>query len=398
MRYDFDTVPFQDAAAARDVASIKWGTIEREFGTAEAIPLWVADMDFRPPPPVLEALRRRIEAGALGYSYVPEGFYGAVTRWASGRHGWSIEPGWIAWSPGVVFSLSVAVTAFTEPGDSVIVQPPVYPYFFSSVQRNGREIVYNPLLRQGNRYHMDLDDLRAKIDEKTKMFILCSPHNPVGRVWRPDELTDLGELCVEHGITILSDDIHCDLVFPPHRYVPIAALSEALAQVTITLTAPTKTFNIAGIHTSTAVIPNAELRSMFERRMRQTGVHLPGALGVVATEAAYGRSADWLDQALGYIEANMTLLEGFLADRLPEIGMTRPQGTYLVWLDFTRLGMGEKDASDFLTRKSGVALTPGSFFGPGGTGYHRMNVACPRSTLQQALDQLSSAYRELAHG
>ncbi len=383
-KYDFDAI-----VDVRNTASIKWDRLEAEFGS-RVIPMWVADMDFAAPPELLQALKARIEKGILGYTYPSEAYYEAVVNWLRDRHAWEVPPEWLVPSPGVVFSIGLLIQAFTLPGDNVVVQPPVYPWFYSAVRNNQREVVYNSL-EVDSSYVMNLEDLRHKIDARTKMLILCSPHNPVGRVWSAQELSRLGEICLEHELLLVSDEIHADLVFQPHRHRPLASIAPELAASTVTLIAPTKTFNVAGVHSSTAVISDPKLRAVVLSRMRRLGVHFPSLLGMVATQAAYTQCSEWLDQLLSYLNSNTELAVDFLTTHVPRIGAYKPEGTYLMWLDFRELGLNEADLKRLLVEQAKVGFTPGTFFGPGGEGFQRMNVACPQGVLRQALRQLADA-------
>jgi len=385
----------------RGTLSVKWDAAGRIFGTPGVLPLWVADMDFASPPAVIEALRARLDHGVMGYSFAPESFVGAFVRWLETRHGWTVSPEWVVFSPKVMFSVSSAVSAFTEPGDRIVVQPPVYPPLISSVERNGREVLYNTLRREEGRYRMDLDRLAAGLDRAAdegrpaRLLILCSPHNPVGRVWTPEELRGLGRICLDRGVLILSDEIHFDLVFPESRHTPIASLDPELAAGSVVLASPSKTFNIPGIWSSFAVIPDEEHREAFRRRLEEQGMSRPSLMGILATEAAYRGGAAWLDETLGYLRGNRDFLADFLSGELPEITTRAPEGTYLVWLDFGSLGMDDAGLKDFLVRKAGLGLNPGELFGPGGSGFARLNLGCSRSLLRRALEQLRDAVRDV---
>ncbi len=391
------TIPynFDEIIDRRSSDSIKWAT-GLVFGSDEATPMWVADMDFRVPEPVVEALVQRARHGIFGYVTRPPSFYQAITSWWRRRHGWAIEKPWIVTTTRVVPGLGLAILAFTNPGDKVIIQPPVYPPFLEIVANNGRQLVFNPLKTDGHRYSMDFDDLeRLARDSRARMLILCSPHNPVGRVWTRDELLHLGEICLSHHVLIVSDEIHCDLVFPGYKHLPIASLSPELASSTITFSAPTKTFNIAGLDAAYAIIPDPGLRDIF---CNQVGaLHLSGSntFGTIGLEAAYNQGEDWLGQLLQYLECNLDTLEQFFTERVPRIKAYRPEGTYLVWLDCTGLGLEPTELKKFMVHQAKLGLNDGVPFGPGGPGFMRMNVACPRATLIRAFEQLETAVNSL---
>ncbi len=386
---------FDEIIDRRSSDSIKWAT-GLVFGSDEATPMWVADMDFRVPEPVVEALVQRANHGIFGYVTRPASFYQAISGWWSRRHGWAIEKPWIVTTTRVVPGLGLAILAFTNPGDKVIVQPPVYPPFLEIVTNNGRQLAFNPLKTDGHRYRMDFDDLeRLAGDSRARMLILCSPHNPVGRVWTREELLQLGEICLRHHVLIVSDEIHCDLVFPGHSHLPIASLSPELARSTITLTAPTKTFNIAGLDAAYAIIPDPTLRDRFCNQVN--ALHLSGSntFGAIGLETAYNQGEEWLDQLLQYLECNLDTLEQFFTERIPRIKAYRPEGTYLVWLDCASLGLQPAELKKFMVQQAKLGLNDGVPFGPGGPGFMRMNVACPRATLEQALAQLETAVNGL---
>jgi cystathionine beta-lyase len=390
VRYDFDSLPDR-----RNTFSYKWDAMEKEFGSANLVPLWVADMDFPSPPQLLAAIEKRLKQGVLGYTFASQSCAQSIAGWLQRRHGWKIERDWILLSPNVVFSVNTAITAFTEPGDRVIVQPPVYPPLFRSVLRNGREIVYNPLKLSGDRYEMDLQDLAEKLKSPTRMLVLCSPHNPVGRVWQREELVALADLCLSNDVMIVSDEIHFDLVFGEYRHIPTASLGSEIAASTITLSSPSKTFNIPGIHSSYAIISELEARRKFDERMRDIGLSCPSLFGVVATEAAYNHCSGWVDELLDYLWKNLEFVIGFFREHLPSINPYKPEGTYLVWLDFSKLGLDDEELKEFLVSRAGLGLSPGTTFGPGGEGFQRMNIGCPRSLLERALLQLKKAYEDL---
>ncbi|HUV06734.1 MAG TPA: PatB family C-S lyase [Spirochaetia bacterium] len=390
MPYDFDRI-----IDRTNTYSQKWDRAGEVFGSGDIIPLWVADMDFASPPPLLDALSRRIDHGVMGYTFAPSSYYQSLMDWLARRHSWGVEREWITLCPSVVFAVHLAVRLFSRPGDQIVVQPPVYPPLFKAIQRNGREVLYNPLKLGGDRYGMDLSSLAGQVGPRTRMLILCSPHNPVGRVWERGELLELGQFCLDRNITILSDEIHSDLLYRGHRHVPIASLSVPLAGQTITLNAPTKTFNMAGLGGAYAVIRNEKMREVLSAEMERLGIHPANLFSLISAEAAYSLCGDWLDELLMYLQDNLDFLTGFIEQRIPSVRMFRPEGTSLVWLDFRELGMQDRQLAKFLVEEAGIGLNPGTAFGPGGEGFQRLNLGCPRSTLRKALEQLEAALEKL---
>ena len=386
MKPDFDRVPDR-----RGTASLKWDFQQRFAGTEGLLPLWVADMDFASPPEVIEALRRRAEHGVFGYTLEPESWFEAVAAWTLARHGWRLEREWLLPCPGVVPAIRLAIQAFSEPGDGVVIQPPVYYPFAESVRRNHRRLVENPLRLEGTRYSQDVQGLENAADGRARLLILCSPHNPVARVWRRDELESLGEACLRRQLIIVSDEIHCDLVLPGHRHLPTAALSGEIARRTVTLLSATKTFNLAGLGGSLAVIPDPELRERFHRAGKALWTDIANAFTVAASEAAWRHGAPWLEAVLAYVEANYRFLVDFLAARLPAAVVFPLEGTYLAWLDFRPLGLTDKELKDRILGRARVWLDDGPMFGTGGAGFQRLNLACPRATLAEALQRTVQA-------
>jgi len=389
LKYDFDKVIDRTGTE-----SLKWVYPRKVLGVGDAIPMWVADMDFESPPAVIEALRRRVDHGIFGYPLVPPTFYEAAIGWLRRRHGWEVEKKWMAMTPGIVPALNYCVRAFTGPGDPVIIQTPVYHPFTYAIENNGRRVVRNPLRFDGRRYVMDLDDLRTKIDAPGRMLILCSPHNPVGRVWDRDELEALGRIAVERDLIVIADEIHHDLVYQGHRHHVLAALSPELAQQTITCIAPSKTFNIAGLTTAAVVAANPDLHKKFEDEEERSGFDLGNALGIVAFEAAYRHGEAWLEDLLPYLEGNVDLVERFLAERVPGIRFIRPEGTYLALLDCRELGIESAKLNDFFLRTCRVYFSDGAIFGDETAGFVRINFGCPRSVLREALERVERAVKE----
>jgi cystathionine beta-lyase len=350
-------------------------------------------MDFEVAEAIRSAVRERAAHGIYGYTLLPESYYRAVIAWMAGRFGWKIRKKWIVFTPGVVPALNFAVQAYTEPGDKVVIQPPVYYPFSLAVRNNGRIVVDNPLGLESGRWVMDLDNLRRSIDRRVKLLILCSPHNPVGRVWTPRELRELAAVCRDHDLLIVSDEIHGDLTHPDHPHTPLAALLPDMADRIVTCTSPSKTFNIAGLQTANTIIPDPGLRKRFQETVHAAGIELANAFGVAAAEAAYTHGRPWLASLIDYLWDNFAFVRDFAARKMPELGVHDLEGTYLVWLDGRAVERDDRRLKDVLLKR-GVWLDEGSKFGTGGGGYLRMNIACPRPLLERALDRMQRGLRE----
>lgn len=373
--------------------SVKWDLTQELFGVNDALPMWVADMDFRAPQAVIDALQQRLEHGVFGYTSANAKTKEAVVSWLSRRHGWESEPSSIIFSPGIVTALGMAVQAFTEPGDKVIVQPPVYPPFFDMVTKNGRTVLHNPLIEKDGRYEMDFRDLEKKLSEPdVKLFILCNPHNPSGRSWTKEELTKLGELCLDHGVTVVSDEIHSDLMLNGRQHTPFASISPEFAELSITCIAPSKTFNLAGLQASAILIPDQAKRAAFTQVMQRQGLHSLNTFAVAAIEAAYSKGEPWLDHLIPYIEHNMEEVRRFLEKELPDVQMMKPDASYLAWLDCRALGLSDQEIKRKLIHKGKLILESGPKYGPGGEGFVRMNVGCSLSVVKDGLIRLKTAF------
>jgi cystathionine beta-lyase len=371
---------------------LKWERTDHFQGADRVLPMWVADMDFRCPEPVIESLKARAEHGIFGYTAPTDDFHLSVTRWMQKRHGWEIDPEWICLTPGVVPALNMLVRTFTTPGSKVIIQPPVYYPFYGAVKNNGAELVANPLLLEEGRYRMDLADLELKCqDPGVRMAILCSPHNPVGRVWSRAELEAFGNTCIDHDVLVISDEIHGDLIYKDHTFTPFAKVSDAFARNAVICTAPSKTFNLAGLQTSCIIIPNPKLRQAFKRTLRENGLFGVNTFGAVALQAGYEHGEPWLQQVLEYIEGNLEYLEQYVAEHIRRVRVIRPEGTYLVWLDCRALGLDGQALKRLMLEDAKVYLDEGYIFGPEGEGFERINIACPRPLLVEALERIGRA-------
>ena len=390
MQYDFDT-PIDRT----HTWSIKHD-FKKENGKADDIlPLWVADMDFRSPDSVVEALKKAVDHGIFGYSRADESYFDAVAAWYQKRHHLTLQPEWMTCTPGIVFALSIAVRAFTQEGDAVLIQPPVYHPFSRAILRNKRTLVENPLVLKDGHYEMDLEDLEQKVlDEHVKLMILCNPHNPVGRVWTREELTALADICLRHHVYVISDEIHGDFVWQGHEQTPYASISEEACLHSMMCTAPSKTFNLAGMATSNLFIPDPEMRRKFRSELLDVGQENMNRLGLFACRAAYEGGGEWLDQLIGYLAGNLALVSYFCKNRVPQIQLVEPEGTDLAWLDCRELGMTDDELMAFFSDEAKVWLDPGTHSGEQGSGFMRFNLGSSRSVIAQALDQIEAAWKK----
>lgn len=382
MYYDFDEI-----IPRRNTRSYKWDSTDDD----RVLPLWVADMDFRTAQPVVDALARRVQHGIFGYVRVPDEYYAAVTGWFARRHGWHIEREWIVYTSGVVPALSVIIKALTRPGDGVVVQTPVYNCFFSSIRNNGCRVVTNPLLYEANTYRIDFDDLERKTaDPSVKLMLLCNPHNPAGRVWSRDELRRIGEICRRNGVKVVADEIHCELVYPGHTYTPFASIDESLLQNSITCLSPSKAFNLAGLQIANIVSCDEAVRQAIDRAININEVCDVNPFGIEATIAAYKEGEEWLTQLLDYLKVNYDFMCRFFRTFLPQIPVTKLEGTYLVWTDCRALRLDSDTLQARLLEQAGLWLNSGTMYGAEGEGFVRWNIACPRSVLHEALMRFRS--------
>lgn len=381
---DFDAV-----IDRRNTKSLKYDFAKARGMPEDVLPMWVADMDFRTSSYVEDAMTEWAKHGIFGYSEVQTPYFEAVRGWMKEHHGWMPQEKWLVKTPGVVFALAMAVRAYTEPGDAVLIQQPVYYPFSEVIGDNGRKVVSNDLfLGEDNRYHIDFEDFEKKIQENgIRLFLLCSPHNPVGRVWTREELMGLGEICVRHGVTVVSDEIHHDFIFQGKHHV-FASLRKELEEISVICTSPSKTFNLAGMMLSNIFIPNQVLRRKFRREMNRAGISQLGIMGLVACEAAYGKGGEWYRAMMSYVGDNIEFARQYVKEHLPGVAVVEQEATYLVWLDFRGLGLDADALDRRIIHQAGLWLDSGKIFGISGRGFQRMNVACPRCILEEALQRL----------
>lgn len=398
MKYDFDTVHDR-----KNTGSIKWDAVSYIFGDEDVIPMWVADMDLPAASPIVDALKKRAEHPFYGYTRPGKELLQLIADRLEKKFEWKIDPEWIVFTPGVIPALRVAIKTITRPGDEIIIQEPVYYPFFPLIMNCGCQICSNPLKLIGGNYEMDYDDLALKFrpkvglteyPSKVKAIIFCNPHNPVGRVWTEDEIMRMGTIVVENGGIVISDEIHCDIIYSGYKHISFAKLSKDFEQNCIICMSPSKTYNLAGLQIATIVIPNDKLRKEFQS-LGSTLYPLPNLFALVALEAAYRYGDEWLSQVLLYIEENLNYAIEFINKRIPSVKVVRPQGTYLLWLDFRDLGLTDLDLRNFLRQVAKVGLDDGFVFGKSGSGFQRMNIACPRSLLEKALKRIESAINQI---
>ena len=387
MKYDFDEI-----IDRRGTNCVKWDSAENP----DVLPMWVADMDFRTAPAIIDALRRRMDHGIFGYTRVPQSYYEAVTGWFARRHGWNIDKDWIIYTSGVVPALSAIIKALTVPGDKVLIQTPVYNCFFSSIRNNGCEIVESPLMYADNTYSIDFEDLERKAsDPKVKAMILCNPHNPAGRVWNRDELIRIGEICIRHDVVVIADEIHCELVMPGYEYTPFASISEEFSRHSVSCVSPSKAFNIAGLQIANIVCADAGRRAKIDRAININEVCDVNPFGVIALQAAYNEGGEWLDQLLEYIHGNYEYMRRFCEEHLPDFPITKSEGTYLVWMDCRKFGMTSAELEKVLIQDAKLWLNAGTMYGKDGEGFMRWNIACPRALMIEGLKRFEKFAQKL---
>lgn len=387
MDYTFDKI-----ISRRGTNSYKWDSAPDK----ETLPMWVADMDFQTAPPIINALQRRVAHGIFGYTHVPDAYFDAVINWFHRRHGWEINREWFIYTSGVVPAVSAVIKALAVPGDKVIIQTPVYNCFFSSIRNNGCEIVSNPLIYRDNTYYIDYEDLEEKAaDKDTKLMLLCNPHNPAGRVWTKEELLRIGEICIRNGVTVVSDEIHCELVFPGHVYTPFASISETFLQHSVTCFSPSKAFNIAGLQIANIISADKEWLKRIDRAININETCDVNPFGVEATIAAYNESEEWLLQLLDYLKNNYDCMADFCRKNLPGLSITKLEGTYLVWMDCHSLNIPSDVLEQRLMDEAKLWLNSGTHYGAEGEGFMRWNIACPRQLLLDGLNRFRNFVQSL---
>ena len=385
MKYNFDEI-----IDRRGTESVKWDAVSERWGRNDLLPMWVADMDFRTPPFVMEALRKRLEHEVLGYTFACEEWYTSIINWLQNRHGWKVKREELTFMPGIVRGLAFAIQCFTEKNDKVMVMPPVYHPFFLVTEKNKREVVYSPLVLRDGQYYIDFDRFRKDI-QGCKLLILSNPHNPGGRVWTREELEQIAEICYESKTLVISDEIHADLTLPPYQHITFALVSEKARQNSLVFMSPSKAFNMPGLASSYCIIENKEICHCFQEYMEASELSEGHLFAYLSVAAAYSNGTEWLDQVLAYIQSNIDFTDAFLSEYIPDIKMIRPQASYLVFLDCRTLGLNQKELVDLFVDGAHLALNDGTMFGKEGEGFMRLNVACPRSMLEKALKQLKEA-------
>ncbi len=389
MNYNFETLVDRS-----NNFSAKWSEMNKKYGSNDLLPMWVADMDFKAAPCIIDAMRERLEQGIYGYTTRPDSYNESIVNWAARRYGWEIKSDWLIFSPGVIPSISLIIQEMTDKNDKIMIQEPVYSPFNSVVKENGRKLVISPLIKlEDGNYVMDYEDIESKIKD-VKMFLLCNPHNPVGRVWTKEELKKLGEICLKNNVKVISDEIHSDIIFKGHKHVPFASISEEFAQNSITCMAPTKTFNIAGLQMSQVILPNKDDYKILDAAFARLDIRRNNAFSLVATQAAYNHGEEWLNEFLEYIEDNMDFAIKYIEENMPSLKVKKPEGTYLLWVDFSETGLSDEEVAKALVEKGKVALNNGVAFGVGGKGYQRINLACPRSMVENGLARIKKAITE----
>ncbi len=391
MAFDFNLI-----VNRRNTNSLKYDFAVERGKTADVLPLWVADMDFPTVPEITQALVKASRHGIFGYTEVKEEYFNVLRNWFFVHYHWNIQRKWLVKTPGVVFAIAMAIRALTDKGDAVLIQRPVYYPFSETIISNERLLVNNPLVYKDGKYQIDFEDFEDKIiKHRVKLFLLCNPHNPVGRVWAKEELTRLGDICVKHDVIIVSDEIHADFIYPGHEHLVFANLKSEYLERTITCTAPSKSFNLAGLQVSNVFIGNPGLKSAFKAEIIKAGYSQLNTMGLIACQAAYEFGDEWLKELKEYLFQNLNYVKDYLEKHIPSVKLTEPEGTYLVWIDFRGLGLSEKELEDLIVNKAKLWLDAGTIFGPEGLGFQRINIACPRDTLALALKQLEKAISTL---
>lgn len=386
------SINFNQEIDRSNTASLKWDFTEQRFGEKNLLPMWVADMDFASPTEIVNALIKRAQHPVYGYTAPTDDVYNSTINWMKQKHHWDIQKEWITFSAGVVSGFTTAILAFSEPGDKVLIQTPVYTPFFDSVKSNNRVLIENPLKYEESTLKIDFDDLETQLQDNVKLFLLCSPHNPGGMVWSREDLRKIGDLCVKYNVLIISDEIHADLCLPGFTHYPIASLSKEIADITITLMAPSKTFNVAGIQASIIICENKKLKQKLNQTQHQLAFHGLNLFALEVIKASYNHCDYWLEEVIHYIQKNVDTVHHFIQMELPEIKMVVPEASYLVWLDCTALGLSDQELKQRLINKGKIAVSPGISYGKGGEGFIRLNVGCTHETVQEGLKRLKVAF------
>lgn len=385
---------FDEIIDRKNSDSIKWKDVDKVFGGEDLLPMWIADMDFKSPKEVIQAMKDRADHGVFGYIDKSDGFYDSIINWIKKRYDWEIKKEWILFTPGVVMGLNIGVRELVKENEKVVIQPPVYPPFYRVIENNNRLAIENPLIHDGEKYVIDFEDLEEKAKD-SKLIMICNPQNPVGRVFTKEELEKLGNICIENDMTIISDDIHSDFTFKGTKHIPIAAISKELEDRTITLMAPSKTFNIAGLVTSIAIIPNEKLRNIYQKSITAMEIDNMNIFGALALEAAYSHGEEWLDQLLVYLEDNVDYAVDYINKNIPGVKVDRPEGTYLMWLDCRGVNKTPDQIQDALIKTGKVILNDGRSYGQEGDGFFRLNIGCPRPILEEGLIRIEKAIKSL---
>lgn len=386
---------FDEVIERRETDSLKYDFAARRGKPEDVLPLWVADMDFQTSSLILDEIHKRVDHGIFGYTETREAYFETVAGWLEEHHNLQIKPNWLVKTPGVVFALAMAVKAYTNEKDAILIQQPVYYPFTEVIEDNNRTVVSNDLvLKEDGKYHIDFADFEKKIlEHHIKLFLLCSPHNPVGRVWTKEELKRIAEICIKYNVIVVSDEIHEDFVFEGYVHTPFLNVDERLADICVTCTSPAKTFNLAGLQISNIIIPNSKLRSAFKQQINAAGYSQLNTIGIVACEAAYRYGGEWLEAVKKYLQGNLNFLRDYISHELPQIKLLEPEGTYLIWLDFRGLGLCERELEDLIVNKARLWLDSGSIFGKAGAGFERINIATSRTVLKEALDRIRDAVK-----
>ena len=386
---------FNQIIDRKNTKCYKWDYNKEIFGKEDLLSMWVADMDFQAPPEVLEILNKRVDHGIFGYTGFTDSFYTSIINWIQNRFKWKIKKDWIIATPGIIPAINFAIQTYTTKNDKILVQTPVYYPFFTSIKNNKRKLIVSELKLINDHYEMDFADLEIKLTDDVKMMILCSPHNPVGRVWKLDELKQVSELCLKHNVLLISDEIHSDLILSNNKHIPIPTISKEILNNSLTMFAPSKTFNVAGLSLSFVVIPDKKIRGKFQNTLLNLGLHGGNTFGIEALEASYTFGQKWLEELLIYIEGNYIFVQQYLQNHISQIKAVKMEGTYLLWLDCRKLNLSQEELVYFFINNAGLALNDGAKFGKGGKGFMRMNIGCSRKLIEQALDQLVIAIKNI---